>query len=123
MTQNDSTKTNQPFAVPTAVSEQEAPAHQTPGQLSLDYSLTLGEYVTPNQLAQSIGVSVRTLSRWHAQRIGPPRCSVGKLILYRVPAVRAWMAEREFNPVPLPRAVLSGGTVDDVGREYTACLR
>jgi hypothetical protein len=63
-------------------------------------SLTLGEYVTPDQLAQHLGVSVRTLSRWHARRIGPPRCSVGKLILYRIAAVRGWMAEREFGPVP-----------------------
>jgi hypothetical protein len=63
--------------------------------------LTLGEYVTPDQLAQHLGMSVRTLSRWHARRIGPPRCSVGKLILYRVTAVRAWLAESEAIPVAL----------------------
>jgi hypothetical protein len=63
--------------------------------------LTLGEYVTPEQLAQHLGKSTRTLARWHARRIGPPRCSVGKLILYRVAAVRTWLAERETIPVAL----------------------
>jgi hypothetical protein len=73
-------------------------------------SLTLGEYITPDQLAQHLGVSVRTLSRWHARRIGPPRCSVGKLILYRVTAVRAWMAEREFTPVTPTMRRSAGGS-------------
>jgi hypothetical protein len=77
--------------------------------LPLADNLTLGEYVTPDQLAQHLGVSVRTLSRWHARRIGPPRCSVGKLILYRVTAVRAWMAEREFTPVTPAMRRSAGG--------------
>ena len=72
-------------------------------------SLTLGEYVTPDQLAQHLGVSIRTLSRWHARRIGPPRCSIGKLILYRVTAVRAWMTEREFTPVTPAMRRSAGG--------------
>jgi hypothetical protein len=77
--------------------------------LLFDDSLTLGEYVTPDQLAQHLGVSVRTLSRWHARRIGPPRCSVGKLILYRIAAVRGWMAEREFGPVSPTTRRSAGG--------------
>ena len=60
----------------------------------------LCEYLTPDQLASQLGVSERTLSRWHTQRLGPPRCAIGKLILYRVDAVREWMAEREAIPAP-----------------------
>ncbi len=56
-------------------------------------------YLTPAQLAQQLGVSVRTLSRWHAQRIGPARCTVGKLILYRINAVHEWLEGRENEPV------------------------
>jgi len=80
-----------------------------PSYFALNEHLTLGEYVTPDQLAQHLGVSVRTLSRWHARRIGPPRCSVGKLILYRVTAVRIWMAEREFGPVTPTTRRSAGG--------------
>ena len=61
----------------------------------------LCDYLTPDQLAKfELGVSERTLSRWHTQRLGPPRCVIGKLILYRVDAVREWMAEREAMSAP-----------------------
>ena len=56
-------------------------------------------YLAPAQLAEQLGVSVRTLSRWHAQRIGPARCTVGKLILYRIDAVHEWLEGRENEPV------------------------
>ena len=48
-------------------------------------------FITPVQLAAQLNVSVRTLSRWHAQRIGPPRCAIGKLIVYSIDAVRNWL--------------------------------
>jgi hypothetical protein len=56
-------------------------------------------YLRPHDLARQLGVSIRTLDRWHAQRIGPPRCMIGRLILYRVTAVRDWMMSREIRPV------------------------
>jgi hypothetical protein len=99
MPQNAFSGTDQSSAIPATGGEPQTTGRGKPGRNLLDEHLTLGEYVTPDQLAQHLGVSVRTLSRWHARRIGPPRCSVGKLILYRVAAVRAWMAEREFTPV------------------------
>jgi AraC-like DNA-binding protein len=99
--QNDFSETNQPSTAPTAAGKSEASARLAPGRISLDENLTLGEYVTPEQLAQHLGKSTRTLARWHARRIGPPRCSVGKLVLYRVAAVRTWLAERESLPVAL----------------------
>jgi hypothetical protein len=86
---------------PTVGGSSEAASARCRDPLPSADSLTLGEYVTPDQLAQHLGMSVRTLSRWHARRIGPPRCSVGKLILYRVTAVRAWLAESEAIPVAL----------------------
>lgn len=55
----------------------------------------LSGFVTPSLLASQLGISVRTLARWHAMRIGPPRCSVGRLILYRADGVSQWLAERE----------------------------
>jgi hypothetical protein len=100
---------DQPTVIPATGGEPQATGRGKLGRHALDEHLTLGEYVTPDQLAQHLGVSVRTLSRWHARRIGPPRCSVGKLILYRVTAVRAWMVEREFTPVTPAMRRSAGG--------------
>lgn len=52
-------------------------------------------HLSKSQLAEQLGRSVRALDRWERQRIGPPRIKVGKLILYRVESVQAWLASRE----------------------------
>lgn len=51
----------------------------------------LEDYVTPVQLAKELGVTMRTLSRWEALRIGPPRTIVGRKIFYKIEAVRIWL--------------------------------
>jgi hypothetical protein len=89
---------DQPAVIPATGGEPQATGRGKPGRYALDEHLTLGEYVTPEQLAQHLGKSTRTLARWHSQRIGPPRCAVGKLILYRLDAVRDWLAGRETAP-------------------------
>ena len=38
------------------------------------------------------------LGRWHDLRIGLPRCTVGKMILYRYESVLGWLASREEAP-------------------------
>lgn len=58
----------------------------------------LAGYLTPDELAASLQISRRTLARTHARREGPPRCKVGKLILYRLEAVRDWLAGLETEP-------------------------
>jgi hypothetical protein len=55
----------------------------------------LGNFVRRDQLATELGVSGRTLSRWQALRRGPPRVCVGRMILYDVEAVRAWLRSKE----------------------------
>ena len=109
MPQSDFSRIDQPAVIPATGGEPQATGRGKSGRHALDEHLTLGEYVTPDQLAQHLGVSVRTLSRWHARRIGPPRCSVGKLILYRFTAVRAWMADRELGPVSPTMRRSAGG--------------
>jgi hypothetical protein len=56
-------------------------------------------FLTPARLARLLGVSVRTLQRWDATRIGPPRCKVGNLILYAAASVRGWLDAAERSPV------------------------
>jgi hypothetical protein len=56
-------------------------------------------YVTAERLAATLGVTVRTLARWDAARIGPPKIRVGKLVLFDVTKLPAWLAARETEPV------------------------
>lgn len=64
---------------------------------SLTANLLAGAYVTPEQLAEELGISVRTLHRWHTARQGPPRIVLGRIIFYRRSSVLAWIESREEN--------------------------
>ncbi len=52
-------------------------------------------YLTPQQLAEQLKVTRRTLSRWEVQRLGPPRVVVGRQIFYKLTTVLAWLESRE----------------------------
>jgi phage terminase Nu1 subunit (DNA packaging protein) len=56
-------------------------------------------YVTANRLAATLGVTPRTLARWDAARIGPPKIKVGKLVLFDLAKLPEWLATRETEPV------------------------
>ena len=53
------------------------------------------DMLTPDELAGELRVTRRTLERWHAQRIGPPRIKFGKQVRYRAAAVRQWLEAQE----------------------------
>lgn len=53
------------------------------------------EYLDREALALALSVHVRTLDRWHVERRGPPRTTVGRRILYRAEAVREWLKANE----------------------------
>lgn len=55
----------------------------------------LPDRLTHEQVAAQLGISPRTLDRWHALGEGPPRIKVGKQIFYRLASVRAWLESRE----------------------------
>ena len=55
----------------------------------------LSEYISPEQLALELGISTRTLDRWHSVREGPPRTRLGKRILYRRESFAAWLRSQE----------------------------
>jgi DNA-binding transcriptional regulator YiaG len=54
-------------------------------------------YVTAERLATMLGITVRTLARWNAGRIGPPKISIGKTVLYNVSKLPDWLASRETH--------------------------
>jgi hypothetical protein len=55
----------------------------------------LSEFLTKEELAGELRRNVRTLDRWDALGIGPPRTQVGRKVLYRRPSVLKWLAGRE----------------------------
>jgi hypothetical protein len=54
----------------------------------------LHDYITRQELAEQLGVHVKTLEAWERRRVGPPCQQIGKRIYYHVPAVRAWLEDR-----------------------------
>lgn len=75
-------------------------------------SSILAGYLTPRQMAKELGISQRTLERWHQFRHGPPRVILGRTRFYRLESVRAWLVEceqaepRNFRPRIVKRARL-----------------
>jgi DNA-binding transcriptional regulator YiaG len=57
------------------------------------------KYVTTERLAAVLRVSTRTLGRWDAARVGPPRIKINKLVLYDLEKLPDWLASREIGPV------------------------
>ena len=59
----------------------------------------LVDHISRESLAEELNVSTRTLDRWHGQRMGPPRCLIGRKVFYRRDSVRGWLASREQSEV------------------------
>jgi helix-turn-helix protein len=55
----------------------------------------LEDFLTKQELAAELGRNMRTLDRWEALGIGPPRTLLGRKILYRRMSVRRWLAAQE----------------------------
>jgi predicted DNA-binding transcriptional regulator AlpA len=68
------------------------------------------QYVSARRVASMLGVSVRTLSRWDAAGIGPPKIKVGKLILYDLGKLTEWLASRESRPAAAVGRKTPGGS-------------
>ena len=59
----------------------------------------INTHLKPNDVATFLGISLRTLNRWQALRVGPARCKVGKTVLYRRDAIEKWLLQNETQPV------------------------
>ncbi len=62
-------------------------------------SKLLDEYLSPEQLADELEKSPRTIARWDSLRIGPPKTVIGKKPYYRREAVRQWLLAQEREQV------------------------
>jgi predicted site-specific integrase-resolvase len=66
----------------------------------------LSGYITETELAEQLGVVLRTLRYWRQEGIGPPVTWVGRKPMFRVDAVRGWLQSREQR-MPRERARVS----------------
>ncbi len=64
----------------------------------------LAEYLTPDELAEELGKSPRTIARWDGLRIGPPKTVIGKKTYFRREAVRQWLLTQEREQVRVARS-------------------
>ena len=53
--------------------------------------MTIQDLILETEYAKQRGVSVRTVQRERAQRVGPPFIRLGRKIYYRPAAIEAWL--------------------------------
>jgi len=73
----------------------EAAPQPPPGRDEGDDAILLTGWMTRDEVAAELKVSVATLQRWECQRIGPPLVRLGRRVYYRAEAFREWLISRE----------------------------
>jgi hypothetical protein len=58
----------------------------------------LAGFIPLSAVAKALGVSMRTMQRYHAQRIGPPCIRIGNTFICRIESVHSWLISREIAP-------------------------
>lgn len=72
--------------------------------------LVLEGFLRREELARQFGLSPRTIDRWEALRIGPPRVCIGRTILYQIQSVREWLISRQQQAVSVKTRRSYSGT-------------
>lgn len=61
--------------------------------------MTISELISEAEYAAQRGVSLRTVQRERAQRIGPPYIRLGRKIYFRPAAIEEWLiAQEQIQP-------------------------
>jgi hypothetical protein len=58
-------------------------------------SSVLDDWMSRDDLAAELLVSVDTLARWEVRRLGPPCVRLGRRVYYRREAVQTWLVSQE----------------------------
>jgi hypothetical protein len=76
---------------------EDAQQEAAPPQALVEAEITIRtrRYASARRVASMFNVSPRTLSRWDAAGIGPPKIKVGKKVLYDLDKIPEWLASRE----------------------------
>ena len=64
-------------------------------QASSELIINGTRYGNTKRVAEIFDRSERTVARWVALRIGPPRIKIGKLILFNLDRLPEWLAQHE----------------------------
>ena len=60
-------------------------------------------YIRIKELAYRLGVTQRTVRRWHTYRQGPAQTKIGRQVYYRIEVIEDWLRSREKQPPKPPR--------------------
>ncbi|HXP72940.1 MAG TPA: hypothetical protein VN823_02250 [Stellaceae bacterium] len=82
--------------MPTNRTTRHSPASRT---TNTDVEFGEKQYLSATHLAARLRVSVRTLARWDARRVGPPKIKIGKCVLYDLAKLPAWLESHEIEAV------------------------
>jgi Helix-turn-helix domain len=74
-------------------------AEQQSAVPSTVHASILSEVIPEKQLARELTVHYKTLRRWHAERAGPPRITIGRRLFYSRAAVLEWLEKRQTGGV------------------------
>lgn len=55
----------------------------------------VGDFLSPEDLAEYLGIPLATVYQWRQKKYGPPAAKVGKHLRYRKAAVDAWVMQQE----------------------------
>jgi hypothetical protein len=64
-------------------------------------------YIPEAEMAEQLGVTVRTLRKWRQQGLGPAYTKLGKQVHYRHASCDAWLRQQEVEPVRSAEARVS----------------
>lgn len=57
----------------------------------------LSDYVSEHDLADQLGVTLRTMRNWRSLGEGPPITRIGRRIYYQREAARAWLKDQQVE--------------------------
>ncbi len=66
--------------------------------------MTFRDLISETDYAEQRGISIRSVQRERAQRVGPPFIKVGRKVYYRPAAIEAWLLSMEQIQPRSPRA-------------------
>lgn len=58
------------------------------------------DWLSPQQLADWLGLPIKSVYRWNLHRTGPQPTRIGKHIRYSRKAIESWLAAREQDVEP-----------------------
>ena len=71
------------------------------------------ELLSPTELAEALGISVRTIYNWRVRKVGPPGLKVGRHVRYRKADVESWLAAQAAKE----QAAEPNGSIASSGRQ------